>query len=164
LSDPARGRSKTCRVGPRTGALASSRIKTVCEQIYPVEILVNFIESDVPIVLGSCGERRRQKIVPVVRDALCVEPGSQFLKERGVVRLVGRCGKPPVQLIHALRPSSQVLRYQVEHFLLTPADLQLVVTCRGDANRYDMALLLKALAYSVSSQRSWIAFPAWYCR
>jgi hypothetical protein len=23
----------------------------------------------------------------------------------------------------------------------------LVVTCRGDANRYDMALLLKALAY-----------------
>jgi len=43
-----------------------------------------------------------------------------------------------IQLIHALRPSSQVLRYQVEHFLLTPADLQLVVTCRGDANRYDI--------------------------
>jgi TnpA family transposase len=35
----------------------------------------------------------------------------------------------------------------VEHFLLTPADLQLVVTCRGDANRCGMALLLKALAY-----------------
>jgi hypothetical protein len=36
----------------------------------------------------------------------------------------------------------------VEHFLLTPADLQLVVlTCRGDANRCGMALLLKALTY-----------------
>ena len=35
----------------------------------------------------------------------------------------------------------------VEHFLLTPADLQLVLTCRGDANRCGMALLLKALAY-----------------
>jgi hypothetical protein len=32
----------------------------------------------------------------------------------------------------------------VEHFLLTPADLQLVVlTCRGEANRCGMALLLK---------------------
>ena len=38
----------------------------------------------------------------------------------------------------------------VEHFLLTPADLQLVLTCRGDANRCGMAL----------SQRSWIACPA----
>ena len=35
----------------------------------------------------------------------------------------------------------------VEHFLLTPADPQLVLTCRGDANRCGMALLLKALAY-----------------
>jgi hypothetical protein len=35
----------------------------------------------------------------------------------------------------------------VEHFLLTPADLQLALTCRGDANRCGMALLLKALAY-----------------
>jgi hypothetical protein len=35
----------------------------------------------------------------------------------------------------------------VEHFLLTPAELQLVLTCRGDANRCGMALLLKALAY-----------------
>lgn len=35
----------------------------------------------------------------------------------------------------------------VEHFLLTPADLQLVLTCRGDANRCGMALLLKALTY-----------------
>jgi uncharacterized protein DUF4158 len=35
----------------------------------------------------------------------------------------------------------------VEHFLLTPADLQLVLTCRGDANRCGIALLLKALAY-----------------
>ncbi len=35
----------------------------------------------------------------------------------------------------------------VEHFLLTPADLQLVLTCRGDANRCGMALLLKAVAY-----------------
>ena len=36
----------------------------------------------------------------------------------------------------------------VEHFLLTPADLQLVVlTCRGEANRCGMALLLKALTH-----------------
>jgi Domain of unknown function (DUF4158) len=36
----------------------------------------------------------------------------------------------------------------VEHFLLTPADLQLALSCRGDANRCGMALLLlKALAY-----------------
>jgi Domain of unknown function (DUF4158) len=35
----------------------------------------------------------------------------------------------------------------VEHFLLTPTDLQLVLTCPGDANRCGMALLLKALAY-----------------
>ena len=36
----------------------------------------------------------------------------------------------------------------VEHFLLTPADLQLVLACRGEANRCGMALLLKALANS----------------
>jgi hypothetical protein len=30
----------------------------------------------------------------------------------------------------------------VEHFSLTPADLQLVLTCRGDANRCAMALPL----------------------
>ena len=35
----------------------------------------------------------------------------------------------------------------VEHFLLTPADLQLVWTCRGEANQCGMALLLKALTY-----------------
>ena len=35
----------------------------------------------------------------------------------------------------------------VEHFLLTTADLQLVLTCRGDANRCGMALLLEALVY-----------------
>lgn len=35
----------------------------------------------------------------------------------------------------------------VEHFLLTPADLQLVLTCRGEANLCGMALLLKALTY-----------------
>jgi hypothetical protein len=35
----------------------------------------------------------------------------------------------------------------VEHFLLTPADLQLVWTCRGEANLCGMALLLKALTY-----------------
>jgi len=28
----------------------------------------------------------------------------------------------------------------VEHFLLTPAELQLVLTCRGDINRCGMAL------------------------
>ncbi|MGO9916535.1 MAG: DUF4158 domain-containing protein [Isosphaeraceae bacterium] len=35
----------------------------------------------------------------------------------------------------------------VEHFPLTPADLQLVLTCRGEANRCGIALLLKALTY-----------------
>ena len=35
----------------------------------------------------------------------------------------------------------------VEHFLPTPAELALVLTCRGDANRCGMALLLKALPY-----------------
>jgi Domain of unknown function (DUF4158) len=33
----------------------------------------------------------------------------------------------------------------VERFLLTPADLQLVWTCRGEATQCGMALLLKAL-------------------
>jgi hypothetical protein len=33
----------------------------------------------------------------------------------------------------------------VEHFLLTPADLPLVLVCRGEANRCGMVLLLKAL-------------------
>ena len=35
----------------------------------------------------------------------------------------------------------------VEHFLLTPAELDIVLTCRGDANRCGMALLLKTLPY-----------------
>jgi len=35
----------------------------------------------------------------------------------------------------------------VEHFLLTPAELQLVLTCRGDANRCRMALLLKTISH-----------------
>jgi hypothetical protein len=35
----------------------------------------------------------------------------------------------------------------VEHFLLTSAELQLVLTCRGDANRCGMALLLKTISH-----------------
>jgi Domain of unknown function (DUF4158) len=35
----------------------------------------------------------------------------------------------------------------VEHFLLTPADLQFVLAFRGDANRLGVALLLKVLPY-----------------
>ena len=35
----------------------------------------------------------------------------------------------------------------IEHFLLTPAELQLVLTCRGDANRCGMALLLKTISH-----------------
>ena len=35
----------------------------------------------------------------------------------------------------------------VEHFLLTPAELQLVLTCRGDAKRCGMALLLKTISH-----------------
>jgi hypothetical protein len=50
----------------------------------------------------------------------------------------------------------------VEHFLLTPADLQLVLTCRGDANRCGMALLLKALPYLgyVPEKRGFLHIPA----
>jgi hypothetical protein len=35
----------------------------------------------------------------------------------------------------------------IEHFLLTPAAIALVLSCRGDANRCGMALLLKTLPY-----------------
>ena len=35
----------------------------------------------------------------------------------------------------------------VEHFLLTPAELQLALACCGDANRCGMALLLKTLSH-----------------
>ena len=35
----------------------------------------------------------------------------------------------------------------VEHFLLTPAELTLVLSCRGEANRCGMALLLKTINY-----------------
>jgi hypothetical protein len=35
----------------------------------------------------------------------------------------------------------------VEHFLLTPAEVQLAVNCRGDTNRCAVALLLKTLEY-----------------
>jgi hypothetical protein len=35
----------------------------------------------------------------------------------------------------------------VEHFLLTPFELELVLKCRGDANRCGMALLLKTLPH-----------------
>jgi hypothetical protein len=50
----------------------------------------------------------------------------------------------------------------VEHFLLTPADLQLVLACRGEANRCDMALLMKALNTSATSPMVSIRFPARY--
>jgi hypothetical protein len=35
----------------------------------------------------------------------------------------------------------------VEHFLLTPGEVELVLKCRGDANRCGMALLLKTLPH-----------------
>jgi len=35
----------------------------------------------------------------------------------------------------------------VEHFLLTPAEVEFVLSCRGEANRCGMALLLKALPH-----------------
>lgn len=35
----------------------------------------------------------------------------------------------------------------VEHFLLTPVEVQLALTCRGDTNRCGMALLLKTLSH-----------------
>ena len=35
----------------------------------------------------------------------------------------------------------------VEHFLLTPAERTLVDTCRGEANRHGVAVLLKAVQY-----------------
>jgi hypothetical protein len=34
-----------------------------------------------------------------------------------------------------------------ENFLLTPAELEFVRNCRGDANRQGMAILLKGLQY-----------------
>jgi hypothetical protein len=43
--------------------------------------------------------------------------------------------------------SSYSHKEMVEHFLLTTAELQLVLTCRGDANRCGMALLLKMLSH-----------------
>jgi hypothetical protein len=35
----------------------------------------------------------------------------------------------------------------VEYFLLTPGELELILKCRGDANRCGMALLLKTLPH-----------------
>jgi hypothetical protein len=35
----------------------------------------------------------------------------------------------------------------IEHFLLTPGELDLILKCRGDANRCGMALLLKTLPH-----------------
>jgi hypothetical protein len=35
----------------------------------------------------------------------------------------------------------------VEHFLLSPAERTLVETCREDANRHGVAVLLKAIQY-----------------
>ena len=43
--------------------------------------------------------------------------------------------------------SSYTHEEMVEHFLLTPADLSLVLACRGRVNRCGMALLLKTLSY-----------------
>jgi hypothetical protein len=35
----------------------------------------------------------------------------------------------------------------IEHFLLTPGELELVLKCRGDVNRCGVALLLKTLPH-----------------
>jgi hypothetical protein len=43
--------------------------------------------------------------------------------------------------------SSYTQEELIEHFLLTPAEIALVLSCRGDANRCGMALLLKTLPY-----------------
>jgi TnpA family transposase len=43
--------------------------------------------------------------------------------------------------------SSYTQEELIEHFLLTPAEVALVLACRDDANRCGMALLLKALPY-----------------
>ena len=48
---------------------------------------------------------------------------------------------------HPQFQSSYSHEEMVEHFLLTPAELQLVLTCRGDANRCGMALLLKTISH-----------------
>jgi uncharacterized protein DUF4158 len=44
-------------------------------------------------------------------------------------------------------PTSYSHEEMVEHFLLTPAELQLVLTCRGNANRCGMALLQKTISH-----------------
>ena len=46
----------------------------------------------------------------------------------------------------------------VEHFLLTPAELQLVLTCRGDANRCGMARL------AMSTPHRWVCMATRGCR
>ena len=43
--------------------------------------------------------------------------------------------------------SSYTQEELIELFLLTPAEVALVLSCRGDANRCGMALLLKALPF-----------------
>ena len=47
----------------------------------------------------------------------------------------------------------------IEHFLLTPAELQLVLTCRGDANRCGMAsLAMSTPHFGFAWQRGAAAF------
>ena len=46
----------------------------------------------------------------------------------------------------------------VEHFLLTPAELQLVLTCRGDGNRCGMARL------AMSTPHRWVCMATRCCR
>ena len=43
--------------------------------------------------------------------------------------------------------SSYTQEELIEHFLLTPAEIALMLFCRGDAKRCGMALLLKTLPY-----------------
>ena len=66
--------------------------------------------------------------------------------------ILGNCaaikpGACPMVTAYPQFRSSYSHEEMVEHFLLAPAELQLVLTCRGDANRCGMALLLKTISH-----------------
>jgi hypothetical protein len=58
----------------------------------------------------------------------------------------------------------------VEHFLLTPADRAVVNTCRGEANRHGVAVLLKSVQYlgyfpdSLGQAPEAVPNPSWWSR
>jgi Domain of unknown function (DUF4158) len=62
---------------------------------------------------------------------------------------IGPCGWGEVDMRGDYPRFKATYAYEplVEHFLLSPADHAMVETCYGDANRHDVAVLLKSLQY-----------------